>query len=94
MHGILIAVASFILSGLIFRLLASVGFGLGTAYFINSIVNDYLTRSIESMNTALPPETSAFLNIIGADEALSVMIGAVSFIASYKALKLIFVRQL
>lgn len=93
MHALLAAVAGFVISGLIFRLLASIGFALGTAYFINKVIDDYLVRSINNMGTALPSDVSAFLNLIGADEALSVMIGAVSFVASYKALKLLFIRK-
>lgn len=89
----IISIISFIVSGLIFRLLASIGFGLGTAYFINQVINDYLTRSINLMGTALPPETSAFLNIIGADHCISVMMGGLTFVAVYKSLKLILVRQ-
>lgn len=45
------------------------------------------------MGTALTPEVSAFLNLIGADDALSVMIGGVAFVATWKSLKLIFVRK-
>ena len=41
------------------------------------------------MGTALTPEVSAFLNLIGADDALSVMIGGVAFVATWKSLKLI-----
>lgn len=93
MPTMLIAVISFVLSGLIFRLLASIGFSLGVAFVINKVINDYLVRSVNQMGTALTPEVSAFLNLIGADDALSVMIGGVAFVATWKSLKLIFVRK-
>lgn len=93
MQAILIAIAGVIASGLIFRLLASIGFALGTAYVINMIIDDYIVRSINNMNTSLPSEVSAFLNLIGADDALSVMIGGLTFVATWKSLKIIFVRK-
>ena len=89
----LISIISFIVSGLIFRLLASIGFGLGTAYFVHQVINDYIARSVNMMDTALPPETSAFLNIIKADQAISIMLGGLSFVAVYKSLKLVLIRQ-
>lgn len=81
MPAALIAIISFVVSGLIFRLLASIGFSLATAYFVNQIIDDYLVKSINSMSSALRPDVSAFLNIIGADDAISVMIGGLSFVA-------------
>lgn len=93
MPVMLIYVIGSVLSGLVFRVLASISFGLGTAYFINKVINDYLVRSINMMGTALPADVSAFLNLIGADDALSVMIGSVAFVATWKSLKLIFIRK-
>lgn len=93
MPAMLIAVIGFVLSGLVFRVLASIGFGLGTAYVINKIIDDYLVRSINMMGTGLPADVSAFLNLVGADDALSVMIGGVAFVATWKSLKLILVRK-
>lgn len=89
----LIAVLGFVLSGVVWRLLASIGFGLFTAGFINKIVDDYLVRSITQMNTALHPDVSAYLNIAKVDECISVMIGSFVFVGTYKSLKLIFVRK-
>lgn len=89
----LVAVIGFIVSGLVWRILASIGFGLMTAQFINKIVDDYLTRSITQMNTALHPDVSAYLNIARVDDALSIMLGSLVFVGTYKSLKLIFVRK-
>lgn len=89
----LIAIFSFIVSGVVWRLLASIGFGLATAAFINKIVDAYLVRSITQMNTALHPDVSAYLNIAKVDECISVMIGSFVFVGTYKSLKLIFVRK-
>ncbi len=89
----IIAIISFVLSGLVFRVLASIGFSLATAYFVNQIIDDYLVKSINSMSSALRPDVSAFLNLIGADEAISIMIGGLSFVAMYKSLKFVFVRN-
>ena len=71
----LAAVIGFIVSGLLWRVLASIGFGLATAHFINQVIDDYLARSIQQMGTALPPDTSAFLNLLGADDCISVITG-------------------
>lgn len=89
----IIAIISFVLSGLVFRVLASIGFSLATAYFVNQIIDDYLVKSINSMSSALRPDVSALLNLIGADEAISIMIGGLSFVAMYKSLKFVFVRN-
>lgn len=89
----LAAVIGFIVSGLLWRVLASIGFGLATAHFINQVIDDYLSRSINQMTGVLPPSTSAFLNLIGADDCISVMIGGLTFVATYKSLKLIFIRK-
>lgn len=55
-----IAVIGFIISGLVWRVLASIGFGLATASFINHVIDAYLVRSITQMNTALHPDVSAY----------------------------------
>lgn len=89
----LVAVLGFIVSGLVWRLLASIGFGLMTANFINKIIDDYLVRSITQMNTALHPDVSAYLNIARVDDCISIMLGSLVFVSTYKSLKLIFVRK-
>lgn len=94
MHGLLLKVASIIASGIIFRLLASIGFGLGTASFIDDLIERYLQRSIHELGTALNPDIAAYLNLLRADDCLNAIFGTIAFIASYKSLKLIFVRKL
>lgn len=89
----LVAVIGFVVSGLVWRLLASIGFGLMTAGFINKIVDAYLVRSITEMNTALHPDVSAYLNIARVDDCISIMLGSLVFVGTYKSLKLIFVRK-
>lgn len=88
-----IAVIGFIISGLVWRVLASIGFGLATASFINYVLDEYLVRSITQMNTSLHPDVSAYLNIARVDDCISVMIGSLVFVGTYKSLKLIFVRK-
>ncbi|MGP4971997.1 DUF2523 family protein [Psychrobacter aquimaris] len=83
----------FIISGLVWRLLASIGFGLITAAFVLVVINDYLNRSLALMGQGLHPTAAALLGIVGADECISVMIGSISFVAVYKSLKLVFVRS-
>lgn len=90
----LVAVIGFIVSGLVWRILASIGFGLATANYINKIIDGYLVRSITQMNTALHPDVSAYLNIARVDDCISIMLGSLVFVATYKSLKLIFVRKL
>lgn len=92
MQAILIRVAGFIVSGLIFRLLASIGFTLITAGFINGVVNDYIHRGLSVLG-GLSSDITGILGIVKADEQLSVWINALLFIATYKSLKLIFVRK-
>lgn len=75
------------------RFLASLGVGIGMAYLVNGIISDYLNRSIAYMNTALDPKLSAFLGLAGADDALSIMFGGVSFLASWKSMKLFFLKK-
>lgn len=90
---ILIAVAGFLISGLVWRLLASIGFGLATAYFVRNVIGDYLNKALNLMNSAVPADVAALLGMVGADDCLSVMMGGVTFIAVYKSLKIIFVRS-
>ena len=93
MPAMLIAVLGFVISGLVWRVLASIGFGLVTAAFINHVINDYLNRSLNLMNSSLPPDAAALLGIVGADDCISVMIGGIVFVATYKSLKIVFVRS-
>lgn len=93
MPALLAAVLGFVVSGLAWRILASIGFGLTTAYFVNDVISDYLNKSLRLMNGALPPDIAALLGMVGADDCLSVMCGGITFIAVYKSLKLMFVRS-
>ena len=54
MQAILIAVAGYIVSGLVWRLLASIGFSIITIGFINTVVNDYINRALDGFNTSMP----------------------------------------
>lgn len=92
MYGLLVRVAGFIISGLIWRLLSSIGFTLVTAGFINGVVNDYLNRGLGMLGT-LSPDITGILGLLKVDEAISVWINALLFVATYKSLKLIFVRK-
>lgn len=93
MPAMLVGVLGFIVSGLVWRILASIGFGLATAAFINHIINDYLNRALVLMNGSMSADVAALLGIVGADDCISVIIGGLVFIATYKSLKLIFVRS-
>lgn len=92
MPAILAVIAGYIVSGLVWRLLASIGFTLVTAGFINGVVNDYIHRGLSVLG-GLSEDVTGILGIVKADEQLSVWINALLFIATYKSLKLIFVRK-
>ena len=66
----LLSLFAVVVSGLVWRVLASIGFGLATASFINHVIDAYLVRSITQMNTALHPDVSAYLNIARVDNFL------------------------
>lgn len=89
----LIGLASFVVSGVVFRILASVVIGLTTASFVRSVINDYMSKAFSLMNSSMSSDVIGLLGVVGADKCLSVMAGALSFIAVYKSLKLIFVRS-
>lgn len=93
MPAMLLAVIGFVVSGLVWRLLASIGFGLATAAFVNNVINDYVNRALTLMNGSISADVAALLGIVGADDCLSVIMGGLSFVAVYKSLKLIFVRN-
>lgn len=93
MPAMLVAVIGFVVSGLVWRLLASIGFGLATAAFVNNVINDYVNRALTLMNGSISADVAALLGIVGADDCLSVIMGGLSFVAVYKSLKLIFVRS-
>lgn len=93
MPAMLLAVIGFVVSGLVWRLLASIGFGLATAAFVNNVINDYVNRALTLMNGSVSADVAALLGIVGADDCLSVIMGGLSFVAVYKSLKLIFVRN-
>lgn len=90
---VLIALFGFIVSGLVWRLVASIGFGIFTAAFIYNVTNDYLNKSLSLMNQGMNPTAASLLGIVGADDCISVMIGGLVFISIYKSLKMIFVRN-
>lgn len=89
---IVVAVIGFVISGLVWRILASIGFGLGTAYFVRGVVSDYLNKALNLMNSSVSSDVAALLGMVGADDCISVMMGGLVFIAVYKSLKLMFVR--
>lgn len=93
MAKILAMISGYIISGLIFRLLGSIGFGLATQVFVDVLVDKYLKKSMYEMNTALGSDIAAYLNLLRADECISIIVGSISFVATYKSLKLIFVRE-
>lgn len=93
MPAMLLAVIGFVVSGLVWRLLASIGFGLATAAFVNNVIDDYVNRALNLMNRSMSADVAALLGIVGADDCLSVIMGGLSFVAVYKSLKLIFVRN-
>lgn len=92
MPAILAVIAGYIVSGLVWRLLASIGFTLVTASFINGVVNDYIYRGLSVLG-GLSSDITGILGIVKADEQLSIWINALLFITTYKSLKLIFVRK-
>lgn len=92
MGKLLALISSYIVSGLIFRLLGSIGFGLATATFVQQVASSYLVKSVNQMNTALDADIAAYLNLLRADDCLSIMFGTISFVATYKSLKIIFIR--
>lgn len=83
----------FIVSGLIFRLLASVGFTLISIGFINNIVNDYINRALTGFQTSMPPTILNLLGIAKIDVVISIWINALIFVSTYKSIKFIFVRK-
>ena len=93
MPAMIIAVLGFVVSGLVWRVLASIGFGLATAAFVNNVINDYMNRALSLMQGSLSADVAALLGIVGADDCISVIMGGLSFVAVYKSLKLIFVRS-
>ncbi|AXH73446.1 MAG: DUF2523 domain-containing protein [Inoviridae sp.] len=93
MPAMIIAVLGFVISGLVWRVLASIGFGLATAAFVNNVINDYMNRALALMQGSLSADIAALLGLVGADDCISVMMGGLSFVAVYKSLKLIFVRS-
>lgn len=93
MPVMLAGVIGFIVSGLVWRILASIGFGIATAAFVRNVTNDYINRALTLMNGSISADVAALLGIVGADDCLSVIMGALSFIAVYKSLKIIFVRN-
>lgn len=93
MPAVLVAVLGFVISGLVWRILASIGFGLMTAAFVRDISNDYINRALNLMKGSMSADVAALLGIVGADDCLSVIMGGLSFVAVYKSLKLIFVRN-
>lgn len=94
MWGIIYKLIIFIISGVIFRLLASIGFGLATQAFVGGVVDDYLQKGMKSMNALLSPQIAAYMHLARVDDCVSILMGAITFIATYKSLKLMFVRQL
>lgn len=90
---LLVGLVGFVISGLVWRLLASVGLGIITASFVNNVTTDYLNKSLSLMNSAISPDVAALLGMVGADDCLSVICGGITFISVYKSLKIIFVRS-
>lgn len=93
MPMLLVSVMGFVVSGLVWRILASIGFGIATAAFINVVINDYINKALQLMSGSVSADVAALLGIVGADDCLSVMIGGLVFVATYKSLKIIFVRS-
>lgn len=70
MWGIIYKLIIFIISGVIFRLLASIGFGLATQAFVGGVVDDYLQKGMKSMNALLSPQIAAYMHLARVDSCI------------------------
>lgn len=93
MSSILLKVLGFVVSGLVFRLLASVGLSLFSIGFINGVVNDYINRALQGFSVSLPPLVLNLLGVAKADVVISIWINALIFVSTYKSIKFIFIRK-
>lgn len=93
MGALLFKIGGFIVSGLVFRLLASIGFSLATMTFISTVVNEYVNKSLQLLNYSLPSVVINLMGIAKLDIVLSLWINALIFITTYKSLKFIFIRK-
>ena len=92
MASILIRVLSYIASGLIFRMLTGLGLSVFTAYSLNTVFDNYITLAYQNMN-GFSPMIMAFIGLSGADQGISILVGALTFTIYLKSLSLIFTRS-
>lgn len=91
MGSLLVRVGLWIVSGLVARLLFSVGIGLSAQYAVSESATHFINYAIASFNSI-----GGFIGLFGlagVDKSLSIFIGAVSFRATYNALKLVFFQN-
>lgn len=92
MPAFLIGLFGYISSDLIIRLLSSIGVSLGVGLFIRSAMNDYINRALSELNGASHTLLS-FAGLLRLDDCLSIMIGGIVFVATWKSMKLSFFRK-
>ncbi|CAI3132707.1 hypothetical protein MWMV18_MWMV18_03587 [Acinetobacter calcoaceticus] len=92
MASILIRILSYFASGLIFRMLSGIGLSVFTAYGLNTVFDNYITLAYQNMN-GFSPMVMAFVGLAGLDQAISILVGALTFTIYLKSLSLIFTRS-
>ncbi len=92
MATVLIRILAYIASGLIFRMLTGLGLSVVTAYTLNTVFDNYITQAYQNMN-GFSPTVMALIGIAGLDQAISILVGALTFMIYLKSLSLIFTRS-
>lgn len=91
MGRLLTALFGLFTSDVIVRLLLSVGVSLTVNTFISKSINDYINRSVNSFTAT--SDILALLNIARVDECISIIIGGLILVATYKTLKLTLIKS-
>ena len=90
MGRLLVLVFQFILSDIGLKILSSLGLSIGTSLFVSSVIDGYINRAVSQLNQGFHSDVMAFANIARIDDCISIMIGGIVFVASYKSLKIFF----
>ena len=94
MGKLFLALYKFIASDVVFRVLASLGLWVGVSSFISSIIDGYINKLLATFRAgSIMGDILAFANIAKLDDCLSICIGALLFVASYKSAKVIISRK-
>ncbi|MDC5516949.1 DUF2523 domain-containing protein [Acinetobacter baumannii] len=93
MAALFARVIAFAISGVVFRLLSSVGLSIFSMYAINDIFNEFIDQAYAA-SSGFSPTVLSLLALAGIDKCITILVGAMTFVVYLRSLSFIFGRKI